>query len=305
MFVKNVEATAQFRRIDCFARLALPPQLFHRAQCIAPRQLLQVGEQGISVVRVDAFGRKVIRKGSRFAGDGLWTRQEPGGQYPRRKRLIPPGHFVDQFVQTLDRREQSRSSCALDGVAAQFAYESAAGVVEAQVGRQHFGRAAVSGVRRRRLPPISHARVANHAIRQFTVQPESLPAERKVGSFTFSAGGAARGGHDLEAAVEQQRMDRKAAAGKFAGDGHFAHCFAGSGRQRVQRSERRSEVDAHFGPVGIEVRHIQRRQIGPERFEVHPGIGLRPIGGRGNMPFGVEHPRFGGSGPAEDAYSPR
>ena len=230
MFVKNAQALAQRGRIDLFARLALPSQLFHRAQCIAPRQLLQVREQGISVVRVDAFGRKVIRKGPRIAGDDLWTRQEPGGQYPRRKRLIPPGHFVDQFVQTLDRREQSRSSGALDGVAAQFADENAACVVEAQVGRQHLGRAAVSGVRRRRLPTVSHARVANHAIRQFAVQPEPLPPERKIGGFAFGPGGAAGCGHDLEAAVEQQRMDRKAAAGKLDGDGHFAHRFAGPGR---------------------------------------------------------------------------
>ena len=79
--------------------------------------------------------------------------------------------------------------------------------------------------------------MANHAIRQLAVQPESLPPERKIGGFAFGPGGAARGGHDLEAAVEQQWMDRKAAAGKLAGDGHFAHRFAGPGRQRVQRSE--------------------------------------------------------------------
>ena len=68
--------------------------------------------------------------------------------------------------------------------------------------------------------------MANHLLGQRTGEPQPLPSKGQIGHPVVGARHAASLGHDLEAAVQEKRMDFDAALVDGFGKGQFAHRFA-------------------------------------------------------------------------------
>ena len=141
--------------------------------------------------------------------------------------------------------------------------------------------------------------MAEQPVLQRAVEPQSLPSERQVGGTVLRTGGASSGGHHLEAAVEQERVHHRAAAVHAVGQGHLAQRLAVANRQRVQRAERFAEVHSRIGPGPVELRDVDRGEIGPELLQFERlGTGRWAGTGR-HLTLGVQSPSVFAVGAAE------
>ena len=201
MFWQNLEVLAQFFRIDDCASRALPPQCFYGRQSVAPRHSFHFLLQAALVFDLDSFGGQIPGEWLRAGCRRRRVRKEIRRQYARWQGAVTPCNFVKQVLHLLHRRQQGAPGCLLYRVPVQRADGRSVEIVEADIRAYHFRQFVASIVRF----PL-HADMAQESLRQSFRQHEPLPAKWQICDFFAEFDRAASRSHDLETAVQYERV---------------------------------------------------------------------------------------------------
>ena len=105
--------------------------------------------------------------------------------------------------------------------------------------------------------------MAEHPVRQAVPQPQPVPPERQVGGAVIFDGRRAGRAHDLEATVQQERMDIQPVRAELGRERNLSQRLTWPGPERVERAERLTEIDPHAGLGSVVGRQVDRREGGP------------------------------------------
>ena len=199
-------------------------------------------------------------------------RQEIGRHYPGGERTVSPDNFIEEIVEAPGGRQQRGPRGPLHRIAAQAPEHGAALVVEHQVSGKNFRSPAY------RFRGFLQPRMAHQLVGHGSGEPQTLPPEGQIGHPVIATSPTASLGHDLEAAVQEQRMHFDAASVNGLGQRQFAHRFAVRGPQRPQGAERRTELYPCARPRAVELRDVSGFQTGLQAFQVNTIGPLRPPG---------------------------
>ena len=118
VFRKDIQLLPQPLRVHRLPGRPPPAQILERLEGARVRPALQVREEGVSVVRIDARVRQVAGEQLGALRDGGGAREEIGGIDALRKGALAPCDLVQQILDPLDRREQRLPRGPLHRVAA-------------------------------------------------------------------------------------------------------------------------------------------------------------------------------------------
>ena len=272
---QRLQALAERLRRHRLARPALPTQRFQRRQGEAPGQPLQVVLQSGLFVHSDSLGRQVVGERLRLRRRFRGTGEEVGRQHSGPERPVPPHDLVEQLLHSFHGRKQRRPGRPLHRISHERTDGLAVRVVEVDVRAQHLRRLVAVPVGRAVAPFLPHAYAAEDPGRQLAAQQQSFPAERQVGDSILSRLPLASRGHDLEAAVEQQRMDLQPLRSRRRGEGHLAERLARPAPDRLEGAERGTEIDPDRGLGPVERLQVDLREARLQPFEVGGRTGRR------------------------------
>ena len=295
---QNAQTFPQRVRFDHFGGRPLPAELVQGIERKSPRQQRQVGEQARAFPRIDVLGTEVLGEARPVTGHRLWFRQEIGRQDAHGRAALPPNHLVEQFVDSLDCGEERSARRPLDRVSVEFADEKAFGVVDPEVAAGHFRHAAAavrfaSGSRSLGNPnAFRNPNVAENPLGQSRRKLHPVPGEGQIGCLVVAARtGIAGSPHRLETAIEKQRMDVHLGGVHAGRQRDLGERFARARPQRLERTERRPEIDAERRLAAVVGRHVVHRQPGLQGLDVHR------LRGGGKHRRGRRKPRLGVQGP--------
>ena len=288
VFRVDVQRLAQLLGPDSLPDLSDPSQPIQVCDREGLRPPLQVRQQVVPTPGIDPGIAQVVREEAGAGLDFGRVGEEIRGLHSGWQGAFLPRHFVEQIVDAFDRREQRRPRGPLDGVAAQCADRSPVRVVQAQVPAPDLGRTA--RLRFRILRRRSHAYVAEHSFGKLSGQPEAFPGEGQVGRPALRSVESAGRAHDLEAAVEQERMKVQIVPSRGFGERYFSERLSGAAPDTPQSAKRRTQLDAGVRPRAVVGRRVQRRKARNQAIQVDPRSALRGGSARRHASLHVDRP---------------
>ena len=161
--------------------------------------------------------------------------------------------------------------------------------VDAEVGAPYLGRVVGGCVGAIRVG-LPEPHVAHDPVRPRTGDPQALPPERQIRDAGLGGFRPAGRAQDLEAAVEEQRVDLETVLPDPRRQRHLAQRLARSGPERLQGAERRAQRDPDPGLGPVTGGDILGNEAGLEGFEVRRRGRVPTWRVRGGLRFGVQRP---------------
>ena len=190
-------------------------------------------------------------------------------------------------MQPSGSREQRSPSGTLHRIPAQPADNRAALIAEHQIASEDFSCPALL---RPGLEVFPQAGVADQLLGQRAGQPQPLPSEGQVGHPAVADGRAASLGHDLEAAIQQQRVNLQAVGICCPGQRQLSQRLAVTGPKGPQGAERRAEVDSRVCSGAVELRDVPGFEAGLQCINIHSIDSFRAGSRRRRSTLGVQRP---------------
>ena len=135
-----------------------------------------------------------------------------------------------------------------------------------------------------------HLHVADDPIGKPSGQPHPFPAKWQVSRLVRGAGHVARHSHNLETAVQNQRVYFQAVTARRFGQGDLSQGLAGAGPYPAQGAKGRPQVNAGGSLGAVIGGHVRRCKPGLQAIQVHALFRFRQRGVRDHPAFNVHCP---------------
>ena len=266
MFGQDAQRLPEIFGVHHRAFLTLPSQFLQRRERAGPRPSLQVRQQGVPVLRIHAGVCQVARKRLCVVRDLRRTRKEVRRFDSEGQGALAPYDLVQQVIYPLDCRQQGRPGRPFHRVSTQAADQGAVRIVNPHLTGQDLRR--LIRIRLGVARGFAKQHVADDTVRQRPRQPHPLPTEGQIGRSAFSFRHVPRDAHDLEAAVEDERMHVQPVPAMGFRQSNLRHRLSRPGPCVTERAEAGTEVDPCTRAVAVVARDVHGRESVFQRIQV-------------------------------------